>query len=381
MNQVSGTLKIIFLFSLIAATLTCCKRKEKDTSTLEPLALNQETVTAFAKQIVYSVNRGDAEFFNNAFDKEHIKGIISDNSLVFSSLDTDFGNDYFEYCFRQGDFAVETVNNGGDFYFSQYYEKEGEHHIIFRTYQGYGIKIEDYIVDTSDQKLKIKDGFIYNLSTTFSNQVRYSVLLNVLQKTEASEITHIFSESDKLMKDKKYNEAYSLLNKNAPLLKEYPYFTQSYLQAAFMAHPYQFINFLENQELDDRAILTHKLLYYTNGGYLKEAEETINKLIDYTGDDPIYLFLYAKANTVAEKYDDALVCLQNLESALPPLWDITLTKLQCCEKTGNDSLFVATMLSAKDIYGLSDAELLEFTSSDFPKMVTKVKEGISDKKE
>ena len=146
-----------------------------------------------------------------------------------------------------------------------------------------------------------------------------------------------------------------------------------------MAKPMQFINFIDNQELDERAKLIHKLLYYTNGGYLKESEETINKLIDFTGDDPIYLFLYARANEIAGKYDDALVCLENLENALPPLWDITLTKLQCCEKSGNDSLFVATMLSTKEIYDMTDDEIKEFTSTDFPKMLNKVNKGIADK--
>ncbi len=379
MKKITRKTAIILLLCLSACIFFSCKQKAQETETEEQIVLDKNTVTAFAKQIVYSVNRGDAEFFNNAFDKEHIKTIISDNSLVFSSLDTDFGKEYFEYCFHQGDFAVETVNNGGDFYFQQYYEKDGEHHIIFRTYQGYGIKIEDFTVNTVNNQLKIKDGFLYNLSTSFSNQVRYSVLLNVLQKTDAGGYTPILAEAGDLMQAKKYSEAFTLLETNAENLKEYPYFTQLYLQAAFMTKPMQFINFIDNQELDERAKLIHKLLYYTNGGYLKESEETINKLIDFTGDDPIYLFLYARANEIAGKYNDALVCLENLENALPPLWDITLTKLQCCEKSGNDSLFVATMLSTKEIYGMTDDEIKEFTSTDFPKMLNKVNKGISDK--
>ena len=369
---------VLLIFSV--AVLAACKNKAEKPETEESVALNQESVVSLAKQIVYAVNRGDNEFFNMAFNKDYIKTKISDNSLVFSSLDTDFGKEFFEYCFHQGDFAVGAVNNGGDFNFLKYYEEDGEHHVIFRTYQNYGVKIEDFIVDTIGGELKIIDGFSYNMSATFSDQVKYSVLLNVLQKTDASDVTHIFTESDNLIKEKKYDEAFALLDKNAELLGEYPYFTQSYLQTAFMAKPLKFIEFLDGQQLDERTILIHKLLYYTNGGYLKESEEIINRLIDYTGDDPIYLFMYARANVIAKKYNDALVCLENLGNALPPLWDVTLTALTCYEKTANDSLFVETMLSAKDIYGMTDDEILEFASADFPSMVKKVQEEISAKK-
>ncbi|MCQ2285244.1 MAG: hypothetical protein MJZ76_00015 [Bacteroidales bacterium] len=379
MKRLFKGLSIALAVSILTIFLSACTHKTDKEIIEETVDLNQETVTAFAHQIVYSVNRGDADFFNNAFDKKHIKQVISENSIVFSALDTDFGKEFFEGCFRQGDLTVQTINDGGDFHFQRYYEKEGEHHIVFRTYQGYGIKIEDYIVDTVDNEIKIKEGFTHNLATTISKQVEYTVLLNVLQKTDPEGNTKAIITADQLLKEGKNKEAYTLLQENKEFLKDYPHFTQSYLRAAFMANPHDFIRFIDQYEnLDERTILVHKLLYYTNGGYLKESEEIINQLIEQTADDPIYLFLFAHANFVAQKYENALTCIENVEKVLPPLWDIWQTKLQCCEKLHKNDLFAETILTAKSAYGMSNKEILDFTRSEYPKMLKLVEKKLSE---
>ena len=372
---------IVLSFLLSAIGGAGCKSQPEKEAVPERQALDQEAVTVFARQMIYSVTHGDATFCNDAFDQKGIKAKISENSLVNSSMDTDFGKEFLDYNFHYGDQWLKVLEQGGDVSFQKYYEKDGEHHILLRTYQDFGIKIEDFIVDTVDNQLKITDGFLYNVSTTFSNYVKYVILYNVLQKTDPEGSTRYFVQCDELLNSKKEKEALKLLEDQRELLQEYPFYTQQILHAAFMANPATFPDFLKNHEgLDERSRLTHLLLYYANGGYVDEAEKVIEELIKITGDDPVYLFFFARTNLIAKKYGDALLCLDNLTNAFPPLWDVWQTRAECLYHLDKKDEFVDNLLKGCDLYGLTDEELQTIVKNKYPKMLNPLKTALENKK-
>ncbi len=46
----------------------------------------------------------------------------------------------------------------------------------------------------------------------------------------------------------------------------------------------------------------HQLIFSLNEGKTEIAQNTINELIEQTGDDPIYLMMFGKANFYAKNY-------------------------------------------------------------------------------
>ena len=80
-------------------------------------------------------------------------------------------------------------------------------------------------------------------------------------------------------------------------------------------------------------------------------------MIPLTGDDPIYLLFYAKACMNAKDYQRALDCLVTAESALPLLWDLWYSELQCHKGLKDKEGFEQCLQRGKDAYGMSDEEL------------------------
>lgn len=361
------------VFGILPSFLVACKEKKSTLSEEKNIELNEESVSAFGVQIENSVMAFNPDFFNRAFDKAYIRNVISDNSIVYSSLDTDFGQAYFESNFKMGNDAMEVVENGGDFKFVRYYEKEGESHIIMRTYRDYTIVIDDYIVDTSGSALKIKDGFNYNLSTDFSNQVRYNVFFNVMNRTHPEGDTRLLLTVRSLLTDGNAREARRLLEENKTALESYPYYLQYYIQSVYETdkdHYIRLLGQLEEEGFDHRSVLLHMLLFYVHQGMPSEAEKVIDELITYTGDDPIYLFMFGVANFNAGQYETALYCYENAASGMPMIWDIWYGKLECLAKMERSTEFRETLNEGEKAYNMSPYELEELAKRNFPGILT-----------
>jgi len=365
-----NSILLIFCFLLL---LSCQSPKEKQFTESIPVSLNEETATIFARQIERSLYNDDPTFFNQAFDQTFIKKAISDNSIVSSSLDTEFGKEYFKNNISVGDFVLGAIRKGGDFKFIKYYKDGETHHIIFRLYSDYGITIDDYELHICDNEIRIKDGFNYNLGVSLIQKIKYSILYNTLQKTDPNGNTSIIAKADKLISEEKYKEAADLLQKNQELIKEYPHYHQLLLQSSFLAAPKQFIPFIEKLNLDHRTLLIHQLLYYTNSGNIQASQKIIDELINITGDDPIYLFLYGRANLISKKYNDALTCFKELENALPPLWDIWTSSLECHYKLKQSDEFINTLLMGEKNYSMTPEEMIQITQENYPQMLGTVK--------
>jgi len=353
--------KLIFILTPLLALLTSCNNKSKMIED-DPIMLTEESAIAFAKQMENSVAgfNFNATFLNDAFDKEYIKSIISNHPIVYSALDTDFGQHFFNQSFNFGNEVLTAVENGGDFRFVRYYEKDEEHHIIMHLYRDFSLKIFDFMLDTIDNQVKIKDGFLYDLSDTYSNQVCYNIVYGVLQRTNPEGITSVFMQLNQLLKEKKTKEVQKFLKENQTLLQEYPVYQYYKIQNSFDIDPKNHISFLEQLEkegLDARTVLLHKMHYYSNAGKTDLLMQVIEQLINYTGDAPIYLLFCGKSCSIAGDYKTALYCYENAETGMPVIWDLWYGKLECYAKLKMEKEFNATLSLGKELYGMSEEEL------------------------
>ena len=357
-NNMKKTIVLtICLLGLIG--LQSCHHKEKNTPTIEPVALNEQTVTAFARDIADKIVHEHADALNNAFDEEYIRQLVSENSIVYSGFDVDGGKEYFEKCLHIGDQAVKAVSNGGDFTFVKYYAKDQDHHIVFRTYDDFNLNFMDFVVDTVQGVLKIKDGFIYNMGSLLSKNIEYSMLFNLMLQTNPNDEVQWLQKIQEQTLNGQSAKALQILTEHKDGLKEYPLYYQLFIANLYQSSPKTFIAQLDKlkDEVDDRYLLLHKLLYYVNEGKVTETESTINELIPHTGDDPIYLLFYAKSCLLAKDYQRALDCLTTAESALPLLWDLWYSELQCYKGLKDNEGFEQCLQRGKDAYGMSDEEL------------------------
>lgn len=349
------------LFVSLVILLAACSSSKKEAE--DAIIADENTVTDFALRIEQSVLNGNPDVYNNAFDKEYLKSLIRDNSIVNSSLDADFGQEYFESNFHTGDEAVQVVDNGGDFKFVRYYMdgKDSSHHIVFRTYNDFILNFIDYKVDTLGGLLAIKDGFIYNTGRQFSDIIRENVLLNVLYKTNPEGTTSTLKHIKELGDEGKYKEAMRQLHQHEAELNELSYFWQLYIANLYQTCPKaQYIdslNQLKVKGLDQRMLLLHQMLFYLNEGMVEANDSIINQLIDYAGDDPIFLLIFGKTNFYAKQYDTALGCYETAAEFLPPLWDLWFSKLECYHAMNDSEHFDLCLEEGKKNYGMTDEQL------------------------
>ena len=362
------TLKIFCIACTLLFLAGACKTKAP---VEEGIILDEDSVSAFAMQIEQSVLNGNPDTYNKAFDKEYLKTLIRDNSIVNSSLDADFGQDFFESNFHAGDEAVAVVDHGGDFKFVRYYlnTEDSSHHVVFRTYNDFILNFFDYVVDTLGGNIVIKDGFIYNTGNLLSDNIRENILLNVLYKTNPEGITSILSQIKEFSDHGKHKEALQLLNEHKTELKDLSYYWQLYIANLYKTCPKaQYIdslNSLKNKGLDQRMLLLHQLVFYLNEGMTEYCGGTINELIEYAGDDPIFLLIFGKANFYAKHYGTALGCYETANQYLPPLWDLWYGQLECFHALNDMDAFHRCLETGKKNYGMTDDELAEMMQTDF----------------
>ncbi|MBP1672535.1 MAG: hypothetical protein H6Q25_350 [Bacteroidetes bacterium] len=358
------------ILGFIILAVTSCKKTNQQNS--DKITLDSLHIIDFALQIEQSILNGDTATYINAFDKEYLKKKLQDNSIAFSSLDAPVGKFYFEnYFIRIATAATTAIDNSGDFHFIKYYIKDGEHHIVMRTYRDYSIVINDWIVGLVDNQIKIQDGFLYNNSSTLSNDLIYYLHYNVMEITNPDGATPKLAKANGLLASGKEKEALKILEKNKPFLKQYPQFWQIYIPALYENDVKNYITNLEKlkeEGIDHRCILLNKLLFYSNNGNSKASQEIIEAMIPLTGDDPIYLFLFGKALSVEEDYKNAIICFENLETGLPLFWDIWCEKLNCYYQLGNTEMFKKCAVTAISNFGMSESELLDFIQLHFPAM-------------
>lgn len=359
-QNILGKSAIILMVVTFIGLLNLSCRQSKETETHDTIELNEANISAFATSIVKAVHQGDASQLNNAIDKDYIKSLVTENSIVYSGFDVEGGEAYFEKCLHLGNQAVQTVNNGGDFTFVKYYTLDNEHHVIFRSYDNFALNFWDFEVDTVGGELRLHDGFLYNAGCLLSKSVQYGMLYNLMLQTNPDSEVQWLQKAEEQTINGKHAEALRILTEHRTGLEEYPIYWQLFIANLYKTAPSRFIqelNALEESGLNQRYLLLHRLLYYTNNGQVAETEQTIDQLIPHTGDDPIYLLFYGKAAMLSGKYADALTVLQTAEEVLPLLWDLWYAELQCYKHLNDTAGYKKCLSKGKEAYGMSDSEL------------------------
>ena len=135
---------ILFAVCIICLLSTSCHHKKDKDAVQQTVELNEQNITTFAKNIALGIVNGDAKALNDVIDKQNIKQLVTENSIVYSGFDVEGAENYFNKCLQLGDVAVQAVNNGGDYAFTKYYVKDKQHHIVFRTYDNFNVNFMDF---------------------------------------------------------------------------------------------------------------------------------------------------------------------------------------------------------------------------------------------
>ncbi|MDR1345189.1 MAG: hypothetical protein LBK03_00600 [Bacteroidales bacterium] len=362
------------LYCLLGSVLLTChsSNKGKRDMTKED-SLDEIKVKVFGEQLERTTMSGDAKFYNEAFDETCLKEAISDNSIVKSSFDSEFGLSFFHAYLNEGNFCNETVNNGGQYHFVRQYVENEQYHIVFRKYVDLGnMEIRDYTLKSKEGKVKICGGYIYNNSATLSNDLKYTVLYHVLKQTNPQGETHLLEEARTLLEQRKAAEAIALLQLKKSIIADYPYYKDLYIRALYETDSKNFLNRLKDMVcdslIDKRTQLLHTLLYCSNQGLVDPCQATIEELIPYTGDDPIYLLFFAHANFVAKNYQIALDWYHTAEQNMALIWDVWYGQLACYASLNDKTNFHKTLEKSQEIFGMTAEQTADFKTRHFPKM-------------
>ena len=124
----------IALAVVLLLGLAGCKGKKAEEEHVQEVELNEQTVTEFARQIATGIVNGHAEQLNNAFDAEHIRQLVSENSIVYSGFDVEGGEEYFEKWLHIGEqrfhvwFTSEILQREGSEFVYHAQASSCEHH-------------------------------------------------------------------------------------------------------------------------------------------------------------------------------------------------------------------------------------------------------------
>ncbi len=355
-------MKKSFLFALIVALFVgagCNRQKNNANNPVKEISLTEESVTGFAKEMEKGILNGRADAVDSVIDKAHIRQLVSENSIVYSGFDVDGGEQFFEKCLQLGSTMVAAVNNGGDFAFTRYYNDGGVHHIVFRSYDNYVVNFYDFVVDTAGGRILLQDGFVYNAGCLLSKSVAGAMLYNLMLQTNPDSDVRWLLQAEEQTRANQSAKALATLKDHKEALRDYPAYHQLLVANLFQSDRTHFATRLDElgDELDERYLLLHKLLYFVNEGKVAETEKCINALIPHVGDDPIFLFLYGYANLVAKQYDQALQCFVTVDKSMPLIWDLWQCELRCHKALKDDDGFEACLQRGKEAYGMNDKEL------------------------
>ena len=142
--------KTLFFFLFFTMPLCGCNDSAK------PLDIGE--VTDFARKLETSVNKKDPSFFDDAIDKDEIsKRANMPDSRAASRI-------------KLGSGIVSLLSSKGSFLLVKKYEKDGIWHLLFRLLveDNMALNYYDFELKRRNAKVKIIDGYAYNLGQKFS---------------------------------------------------------------------------------------------------------------------------------------------------------------------------------------------------------------------
>ena len=361
----------LLLLCIVGIFSFSCKKKSQSTE-LNPLVLDSVMVVKFAQQWESAVNCGDTALLLQTFDKLFAKNQVSENSLIKSSFDSDFGTFFFDAYFQNVVLnLVETINNGGHFMCTRVYQKDSVFHFVTHLYNDLTLRIDDWQLAVVDNEIKIQDGFFYNLSSSMINDLNYWMLYQIMEKTNPGGATTEFAKINDAIIAGNTKLAMQSLAESRMQLAGYPSYWQLYLKTLFEDDYDNFIARFEADvapNFDSRSVQLHELIYNACAGNVEATEQNVYQLIPYCGDAPIFLFFAGFARLEAKEYRDAAVCFENLDGILPLFWDLWCAKLECFYYLNDVKSFESLVNEGRKMYGMTAEEISQFIDSQFPKM-------------
>lgn len=352
--------------------LAGCRNQKSNTDEEKPtVALSLASVTEYARMLEKSVlaDNPNPNIFENAFDTVAIKAKIAKNTIAASALDLDYGKFIFDGNLNYGLRAVDAVENGGDFRLDTCYQDENGYHAIFRIYDTIGgVEFDDFLIGMSGKgELKIQDCFIYNLSCWLTDKMESEIVYNAMRNmNESDSSTNLMGKIVLLNEMHDYQGLLQLLKENKSLAAQYPAYNMYYLIAIKnISKDYvSDLMWLKETGIDERFLLVHQMSYYANKAMMDSWLETIDKLMNHTGEDPIFWVLTGKILTDTGDYKTALGALNNARIGLGNyLWDIWIYELRCYKALKDDAAFDACLAAGEKLFGMNQKELKELRTN------------------
>jgi tetratricopeptide (TPR) repeat protein len=357
-------MKKIILLTICALCITIigvsCKKKQSSEST-DTLTEQQkkEAIATFIKEAEKSVHDGKADFLNHAVDTVALKAAVA-----AKCTDIEAGGNFFSDNCTYGDYLCAIEETGGSFRFDTIYVQNGKYHVVLRTYNSAGnIQFEDLQLGFNHGKIVIEDAFLYSITANLSDKIASEIMLKIYATNDnPTDDARNMVAAIALCESGAYEQMWQLMNTQKNRLQQQ--FTDFYKFYTIGLHECS-TNFtgdleaLRNDGADERFILYHQLCHAIRIGDAEAAMQHISKLIDYTGDDPIYWVLYAKALTNAKQYKEALAAYNTAKQGMDYIWDIWTGELTCYKRLRDTETFNSCLQAGKFLYGLSNDEIAD----------------------
>ena len=311
---------LIFLSTtLLTIVFTACRSRQADNEYF----LTEKDILAFADTLENTIMEEQAYFLDEAVLRDSILKKAKENPLFASIIDAEAATAFFNRALNLGNFLIREMKNGGDYKFIDYYVKQNEYHLIFRTYYDFTLKIDDYTIINTEDGIKIKDIFFYNAGLDLATYTALDVVYHFERQRNPQDEN---------------------------------------LSVDFLTY----IDSLKSQT-DERFMLLNQFLLYFNKTNQDGMAETAEKLEKYTGKDAIYRFFSAVAYEHVKDYAAAEQRIEEIEGVINPFWDYWNLKLKVYYGLNNKEKFTETLLDGKKLYAYTDRELKEILAENFPK--------------
>lgn len=184
--------------------------------------------------------------------------------------------------------------------------------------------------------------------------ILYTIMQNLqMQDSATQHLTHAIT----LFEQQKYEDLLSFLQTYQEELSPYPVYNYLYINSLNETSTHFIDDLNALSYLDTRCILIHELIYYTHTGNYSEAEKSIQKLIDYTGEDPVYWLFYGKALYNAREYAQALEAYKNATNGMEEIWDLWRGKQDCYYQLQQVDAWKQGYAIAKENFGMTDEDI------------------------
>ena len=293
--------------------------------------LPDEDFIDFAREIVREINNGNEIPIVNAFDYNEFEKRVT-TGIDINKKQKKNVSEFIRENTNPAMSILESVANGADFRFINFYRKENEPHLIFRTYLNGGVSLEDWVLGVKDGQIFIYDAFVIVSGINWSDDCRQKLCNHLGILTDETVNINKLIEVNYLIANGDYDEADSILYWIMPQMENNLYARTMEMNLYSVSLPYEDMKVLtdefEKTFPNEKRISVFYLMQ--NSIYNGLADETLKhiySLIKMIGDDPIYYVYQAWSFQQANADILALEMLDSAITYLPHVFDFYLNKL------------------------------------------------------